>query len=241
EQRMLPVLICASRAFRDVALPWLYYEPKITSVNQFRKFMDAVPDARGRWIHKMDLSQIVHRWHYLSEKEIAGFLMRYVAGASTTSDDTSSSLLPNITPIVNDPEQLQLLLENGLPHDHVAIFAVAQWCPQIRKLDLSGTEVADPGILAIANACRELRWLSLYGCEMITDDAVFALRSGCPRLRWLDLTDCYGILSEASIFTTNATEDEQEETIPNNDIDAGWETEEEEEEEDEEENEQDDN
>jgi hypothetical protein len=303
EQRMLPVLICASRAFRDVALPWLYYDPKITSVNQFRKFMVAVPDSRSRWIHKMDLSQIVHRWHYLSEKEITTFLMRYVAGAFITSNDTSC-LLPNLSCVANDPEQLQTLIENDIHHDRlldvaffpshltstdqassstttatrtgelpwrsrlqqldicwtsirdlsltrilcrcgtnlhelslancyltdVAIFAVAQWCPQIRKLDLSGTEVADPGILALANSCQDLRWLSLYGCEMITDDAVIALRSGCPRLRWLDLTNCYGILFETSIFTTNGTENEHEEAIPANDIDAGWETEEEDEE-----------
>ncbi|RKP23218.1 hypothetical protein SYNPS1DRAFT_18958 [Syncephalis pseudoplumigaleata] len=229
DQTMLPVLARASRAFRDATLPWLYYAPQLTSIQQFRQFAHGVPDVRGRWVHVVDLSLIAHRWQHLSEGEsLPGRLpwrprLQQLDICWTPIRDAALSPI-----LYRCGANLRELSLSNCNITDVSVLAIAEWCRQIRKLDLSGTEVGDPGLLAVANACQELQWLSLSGCEMITDEAVVALRAGCARLRWLDLEGCYGIVFEASIYTTAESEND-EASLPSieDDADAGWHTEDE--------------
>ncbi|RKP10410.1 hypothetical protein THASP1DRAFT_21886 [Thamnocephalis sphaerospora] len=77
--------------------------------------------------------------------------------------------------------------------DMIAL-AISTWCPLLERLDFSYTNVTNEGLHELARGNHNLRWLSLKGCELVTDEAVVALRAACPKLRWLDLSDCYGIL-----------------------------------------------
>ncbi|KAI9593426.1 hypothetical protein BDF19DRAFT_448713 [Syncephalis fuscata] len=275
EQTTLSQLIYASRAFRDAALPWLYYTPEFTSVEQLRQFQRRVPASRGRWIRSIDLSLIAHRWQQLSDKELLAFIMRYATNLDESLLDTSkqNELIGNSRtasssaiasshdtnrPSSADNEQprrlgisdldicwtpirdqslativswcgsslRQLSVANCYITD-IAVIAIAQWCPQLIKLDLTDTEVTDDGIIELAKGCQSLQWLSLQSCEMITDEAVATLRESCPQLRWLDLEGCYGILSEQPTFSAAPNEiHNNTEQLPGHDLGDGWQTEE---------------
>ncbi|GBG67663.1 hypothetical protein CBR_g791 [Chara braunii] len=71
-----------------------------------------------------------------------------------------------------------------------SIEAVAQYCSELRVLDLSGAKFTDKALFALANGCPHLTLLDVSGCLNIGEDGVIALAMGCRGLVSLNLCGC---------------------------------------------------
>ena len=83
---------------------------------------------------------------------------------------------------------------------NAAIQAVAQACPQLKKLNVTYcTNLRDEAIDAVARGCPQLEYLQVVGLR-ITDAAIHAVAQGCPQLKQLDMTQC-AMLTESAIVS----------------------------------------
>lgn len=81
----------------------------------------------------------------------------------------------------------------GLSDSHItdkSLIYLADHCHELRKLDLSLTDITSTGLEAIATGCPLLLWISLRICPGISDASIRALKRGCLSLRHLDLEGC---------------------------------------------------
>lgn len=81
------------------------------------------------------------------------------------------------------------------------IVKLAQCCKNLRHLDISGClhigEYGDKALLAVGTFCPLLRILDLYGCQHVHDPGLRAIAKGCPFLSTLRLSNCQSITSAA--------------------------------------------
>jgi hypothetical protein len=63
-------------------------------------------------------------------------------------------------------------------------------CPQLRRLGLSGTRIADEALIALGANCPLLEMLLVRDNYRITDTGVIAVARGCPRLQHFDAEHC---------------------------------------------------
>ncbi|KAL3775761.1 hypothetical protein ACHAW5_005331 [Stephanodiscus triporus] len=67
-------------------------------------------------------------------------------------------------------------------------------CPQLSEINLRRSEmpfrITDVALLQLGQACQSLTWISLHGCEMISDIGLSWLAGGSKDLRHLDLSNC---------------------------------------------------
>eukprot|EP01113_Clastostelium_recurvatum_P019350 TRINITY_DN2281_c0_g1_i3.p1 TRINITY_DN2281_c0_g1~~TRINITY_DN2281_c0_g1_i3.p1 ORF type:complete len:1891 (-),score=415.16 TRINITY_DN2281_c0_g1_i3:873-6545(-) len=80
-----------------------------------------------------------------------------------------------------------------------AVAAIAQSCPNLVVLKLSGRGVSDLGLGWIARSCPRLCVLELAGCETITDAAAQQVASGCPMVHTLNLASCKALTDAAFV------------------------------------------
>ncbi|KAI3655112.1 hypothetical protein MP228_000492 [Amoeboaphelidium protococcarum] len=118
----------------------------------------------------------------------------------------------SITAIVENCNQLQCLSLFQLPISDVAVEAVANNCPdlvslsisgcvlvtdngaihiqKLRKLQslyLNGAKITDISLVMIASQCRQIRALSLNDCQQLTDKTFVCLSKYCPSLQSLSM------------------------------------------------------
>ena len=53
--------------------------------------------------------------------------------------------------------------------DNTKLMTIANGCPQLQSLNISGCSITDAGIRALANGCTRLQSLSIFECYNITD------------------------------------------------------------------------
>jgi hypothetical protein len=89
-----------------------------------------------------------------------------------------------------------LLRHVDLSHSEVpdaTVVAISRGCPELQSLRLGGTCVTDAGLKAIGEGCRGLREFSLWGgTEAVTDSGLVSLSKGCFGLQKLTLGDLRG-------------------------------------------------
>ncbi|KAG0294401.1 hypothetical protein BGZ98_001783 [Dissophora globulifera] len=69
-----------------------------------------------------------------------------------------------------------------------ALLALMFTCPELERVNLSGTNVNDPGLEALALYCPKVTTLNLSWCSQITDDGLSRLLGICAGLRFLDMS-----------------------------------------------------
>ncbi|KAJ1393140.1 hypothetical protein B484DRAFT_425470 [Ochromonadaceae sp. CCMP2298] len=75
--------------------------------------------------------------------------------------------------------------------ENAHIFALAENCPRLQLLHLSGCfDVSDSSVVALARTCTGLESLMLEDCFQLTDVSVIALAKACPQLQFLYLPFC---------------------------------------------------
>eukprot|EP00026_Physarum_polycephalum_P009197 Phypoly_transcript_09311.p1 GENE.Phypoly_transcript_09311~~Phypoly_transcript_09311.p1 ORF type:complete len:426 (+),score=66.77 Phypoly_transcript_09311:30-1280(+) len=77
-----------------------------------------------------------------------------------------------------------------------AICAIAQQCPSLKSLQISGCEVTDVGINAIATHCKNLELFSMVGLPLVSDDSVLKILENCEKLQLLDMANCIQVTPE---------------------------------------------
>jgi hypothetical protein len=111
------------------------------------------------------------------------------------------STVPNklITTIItrSSSSLLKLVLSDCRDVTDDCMLAVSKCCPLLEELIVTETSVSDVGLIAVAQGCRSLRKLSIWGesdgVEDITDAAVIAFTQYCKSITFLDVDFCSGL------------------------------------------------
>ena len=84
-----------------------------------------------------------------------------------------------------------LHLFDASPVDDEILVQIAQVCPNLRALDVSGCyDVKDPGVLAVSLGCRALHTLSINYCGPFRGETMCAVVGRLTKLRRLDAQCC---------------------------------------------------
>ncbi|RIB15576.1 hypothetical protein C2G38_2192079 [Gigaspora rosea] len=70
------------------------------------------------------------------------------------------------------------------------ICIIARSCPNISHFNLEFCHVTNIAVEAIAQSCRNMEYLNIYGSESITDRSISKLAKMCPKIRDLELGFC---------------------------------------------------
>ena len=121
-----------------------------------------------------------------------GCLQLQIMQLNTGKFDTKDIL--NLAPLC--PQLTELDLSQCRSVTNIALVAVAQHCPLLQKLSLSGCGplavppvhrgLGDVGIVPILEACTHITTLNLHGCPA-TDQTAFAIARQCPHLTELNI------------------------------------------------------
>ena len=87
----------------------------------------------------------------------------------------------------------------------VSIVAMAESCPWLKSVDLSGkfgwgnhSKITDVAIVALAKKCARLKSANLAYCSLLTDASIVPLAGSCPLLKIVNLRGCK-LLTDVSI------------------------------------------
>ncbi|CAG8484601.1 2958_t:CDS:2, partial [Racocetra fulgida] len=70
------------------------------------------------------------------------------------------------------------------------IVAIIGSFPNLKHFDISGNDIRDEVVEAVASTCYELEYLDLEGCRFITESSVCNIIRSCPKLQHLELGFC---------------------------------------------------
>lgn len=112
----------------------------------------------------------------------------------TLSFNNVEELTPDLLlKILQKSKHLQVLhLSSGLKISDETLKAIAQACPQLKKLDISfsGDQITDKGIEFLAQSCPNLESLDVSGCTKLTDAAVVAIKIHCLKFPLISYEGC---------------------------------------------------
>lgn len=93
----------------------------------------------------------------------------------------------------------RVALENSRSVGAIGLTSIAQHCPDLMKLSLSDCTIPDAAIIVVAEWCRKLQILYLYGVRNLTDTGLAALAKSNPGITSVTLFDlsCTGVSIEA--------------------------------------------
>lgn len=81
-----------------------------------------------------------------------------------------------------------------------AVEAVANYCHDLRELDLSRSfGLSDRSLYALAHGCLHLTRLNISGCSNFSDAALTYLTSQCKNLKCLNLCGCVKAASDRAL------------------------------------------
>ncbi|CAG8849959.1 34830_t:CDS:1, partial [Gigaspora margarita] len=70
------------------------------------------------------------------------------------------------------------------------IVAIIRSSPNLKHFNISGNDIGDEVVEAVAGTCHELEYLDLGGCGFITQPSICNVIRSCPKLHHLDLGFC---------------------------------------------------
>ena len=81
-----------------------------------------------------------------------------------------------------------------------AVEAVANYCHDLRELDLSRSfRLSDRSLYALAHGCPRLTRLNISGCSNFSDTALTYLTCRCKNLKCLNLCGCGKAASDSAL------------------------------------------
>ncbi|RHZ86725.1 hypothetical protein Glove_46g11 [Diversispora epigaea] len=70
------------------------------------------------------------------------------------------------------------------------IVAIIRSSSNLKRFNISGNDIGDEVVEAVANTCHELEYLDLGGCGFITEPSICNVIRFCPKLQHLELEFC---------------------------------------------------
>jgi len=70
------------------------------------------------------------------------------------------------------------------------IVAIIRSSPNLKRFNISGNDIGDEVVEAVASTCHELEYLDLGGCGFITESSICNVIRSCPKLQHLELGFC---------------------------------------------------
>ncbi|RKP13398.1 hypothetical protein BJ684DRAFT_3849, partial [Piptocephalis cylindrospora] len=171
-------------------LPILYRAPRLITPERFRAFVQDAAGRHGLLVHELEFSHLRYRWDVVDDANLHTLLK--ACPNLTLLDLDSTAIRHEGFRMVGSsvgPRLRTLGLSDSALTDASLIY-LAERCGELRKLDLSITDISSVGLRAIANGCPHLRWVSLRDCPGISDASIRALKSHCRGLRHLDVNCC---------------------------------------------------
>nr|CAG8444472.1 7869_t:CDS:2 [Entrophospora candida] len=83
------------------------------------------------------------------------------------------------------------------PRNDNLILAIIRSSPNLKHFDISGNNIGDDVIEAVAHTCHKLEYLDLSRCYFITNSSICNVIRSCPKLQHLGLGSCK--ISKATI------------------------------------------
>eukprot|EP00899_Mesostigma_viride_P008359 jgi/Mesvir1/17524/Mv08778-RA.1 len=97
------------------------------------------------------------------------------------------------------PPGLRALKLSGTQVTDASVVAIAAHCRQLRRFHLGYTGITAQSLLAVAQHCPALESLSVENCQFDMDDALAAIGRGCPHFQVLRAKRCRMLSDEAII------------------------------------------
>ncbi|XP_077213714.1 RNI-like superfamily protein isoform X2 [Tasmannia lanceolata] len=105
------------------------------------------------------------------------------------------SLAPKFTKV-----QVLILRQNKPQLEDDAVVAIANYCQDLRDLDLSKSfKLSDRSLYSLAQGCPRLTKLNISGCSAFSDAALAHLSSVCTNLKSLNLCGCVRAASDRAL------------------------------------------
>ncbi|PNF39163.1 hypothetical protein B7P43_G01358 [Cryptotermes secundus] len=73
--------------------------------------------------------------------------------------------------------------------DSTSLAVILTNCPQLESFAVRDCLLTDEGFQYIGN-CKDLEYLDISGCPLITDKAMLYIGAGCPNLSYLNIANC---------------------------------------------------
>ncbi|TVU19448.1 hypothetical protein EJB05_35598 [Eragrostis curvula] len=113
-------------------------------------------------------------------------LVVYLDKCKQNMNNLMISLAPKFTKL-----QVLTLRQNKAQLEDSAVEAVANYCHDLRELDLSRSfGLSDRSLYALAHGCPRLTKLNISGCSNFSDTALIYLTCRCKNLKYLNLCGC---------------------------------------------------
>jgi hypothetical protein len=94
---------------------------------------------------------------------------------------------------------LNLRLVDNITNEFVITLARAH--PDLRDLDVRGSEITDVSLIELSILCPNLRKLDVTGCKLLTDSSTISIANNCSYVEIIKVSDCLQ-LTDASILAT---------------------------------------
>lgn len=135
------------------------------------------------------LSSLALAGEYVTDREIQALIpsahrIEHLV-LSRTSEKLSAKALYQLFESMPNLRTLQCDECSSFSGEHLE--ALAQYCPHLVSLNVSGNKVSDRGITLLSKGCHQLEQLYLADCKGVSDASVTYLSEECPHLRELSL------------------------------------------------------
>jgi Leucine-rich repeat (LRR) protein len=92
---------------------------------------------------------------------------------------------------------ITLSLYHTYDFDNTSLIVILTNCPQLQSLTLHGYELRDYGFQYIGT-CKNLQFLDIAGCSLLTDKSMEYVGAGCPNLNNLYIGHCSQLTNKAT-------------------------------------------
>lgn len=130
------------------------------------------------------ISQLPPKWEHLPAVAVAGLAMGLqsvsFSGNTTLRDDDFVPFIARCTAVT------ELNLQECFALTDVAVLAVAEYCPRLRRIDVSNLPITDAAVITLVKQCPHVNTIILSHCFKVTDAATTAIAEHCSQLEYFN-------------------------------------------------------
>jgi len=160
------LLVC--KAWTKCAVESVWFRPGIKNLSTYRKMTSILPPYTRKTTTFFPYAQFIRRLNLLN---------------------IAKELTPSLFLMLECCTQLERLTMGGaIQINDDAVTDVIPNFKRLLALDISGADLGDQGLCAIADGCRLLQGLNVSHCTRLTDKSIGMVAENCPGLRRVLIT-----------------------------------------------------